>query len=103
MIQSLQASMNRENLSYDYKSLLFYTTIGALGEGVTTCGIGRLEDGRNTVDFECTEPNATLASFEHLEWGVSIESDSVTCKQYTVVNIRRTIGLQIHIVLMGTN
>lgn len=75
-----------ENISYDYKSLLFYTTLGSIGKGRTSCGLANL-NSNNVVEFTCQNTDAVLDEFDTLEWGVSLDTGEtqLTCDEYSVV------------------
>ena len=77
------------NQNTDYKSLLFYTTLGAFGSGLTSCGLGDMNNN-TVIQFQCSNTNAVLDSYDTFEWGVSLsyESDNqndLTCDIYSVV------------------
>lgn len=77
------------NKSIDYKSLLYYTTLGSFGSGLTSCGLGDLNTNK-VIEFKCSYTDAVLGSYETLEWGVSesYASDNqndLTCDLYSVV------------------
>ena len=78
-----------QNRSYDYKSLLFYSTLGIIGKGRTSCGLANLNNN-SVIQFSCQNTDAVLDLYSTLEWGISLntaDDSSLTCDEYAVVII----------------
>mmetsp|Transcript_9202 Transcript_9202/g.10359 ORF Transcript_9202/g.10359 Transcript_9202/m.10359 type:complete len:1049 (-) Transcript_9202:179-3325(-) len=82
---SVKVAQEYENRSYDYKSLLFYTTLGSLGKGRASCGLANL-NSNNIVQFSCPVRDSVIDSYSTLEWGVSLDSgtEGLTCDLYSL-------------------
>ena len=77
------------DVNMDYKSLLYYTTLGAFGSGLTSCGLGDMTNN-TVISFNCPNSEAVLNTYDTFEWGVSLtdqsdNSNELTCDLYSVV------------------
>ena len=85
-----------QNRSYDYKSLLFYSTLGMLGKGRTSCGLANLNNN-SVLQFACQNTDAVLDMYSTLDWRISLSNvgdGSLTCDQYSLVSFEKLPGYQ---------
>jgi hypothetical protein len=75
---SIQSSLNFTSGASDYKTALYYTTLGSIGRGATQCKTPMMNEN---ISFSCE--SGTLGRLSALEYGFVVEPRNITCSLYT--------------------